>query len=276
MASSTPLILLPPSEGKTSGGEGAPWSPGSMAVDLDAERARTAAALRRAMRANQASRSKLLGVKGDALAAATAANHELTDAPTMPAIERYSGVLYTALDAGSLGARARSRLDASVLIVSGLWGLIAPSDPIPDYKLKMGASLPPLGKLSTWWRPAIDAAFERVLSGRSGGTPVWNLLPQEHDAAWSGMAWSGLAHAGVADRPVYRVRFLEPGRDGQLVAVAHWNKFLKGALVRFLVEHPGAGPEELAQWEHPSGFVLDPEMTVESVDGVQLHLVKHA
>ena len=73
-----------------------------MAVDLDTERARTATALRRAMRANQASRSKLLGVKGDALAAATAANRALADAPTMPAIERYSGVLYGALDVGSL------------------------------------------------------------------------------------------------------------------------------------------------------------------------------
>ena len=254
MASSAPLILLPPSEGKTPDGAGPPWTPGTMAVDLDTERARTAAALRRAMRTNQASRSKLLGVNGAALAAATAANRSMADAPTMPAIERYAGVLYGALDAGSLGARARRRLDASVLIVSGLWGLVAPSDPIPDYKLKMGVSLPPLGKLSTWWRPAVDAALGQALSDRSTATPVWNLLPQEHDAAWS----------GVDDRPVYRVRFLEPGRDGQLVAVAHWNKFLKGALVRFLVEHPGVGPEELAQWEHPSGFVLDPTMTVES------------
>ena len=150
--------------------------------------------------------------------------------------------------------------------MSGLWGLVAPSDPIPDYKLKMGAPLPPLGKLSSWWRPAIDAALGQELSGRSATTPVWNLLPQEHDAAWS----------GVVDRPVYRVRFLEPGSHGQLVAVAHWNKFLKGALVRFLIEHPGAGPQELAQWEHPSGFVLDPTMTVESAGDIQLHLVKQA
>jgi hypothetical protein len=243
-------ILLPPSEGKASGGDGPPWSPGSMSVDLDGQRLRVAAALRSALRANQAARAKLLGVKGAALAAATDADRAVATSATMPAIERYTGVLYGALDAASLPAAARRRLDASVLVFSGLWGVVAPSDPIPDYKLKMGASLGPLGKLSTWWRPGIDAALGERLADRPG--PVWNLLPNEHDAAWS----------GVLDRTVYTVRFLEPAADGRLVAVAHWNKFLKGALVRFLVEHPGAAEDELEAWEHPAGYVLDRDRTV--------------
>ena len=49
--------------------------------------------------------------------------------------------------------------------------------------------------------------------------------------------------------------------DGSLVAVSHWNKHLKGALVRYLLEHPHAGPAELARWEHPAGYRLDPERT---------------
>lgn len=265
MARPAPLILLPPSEGKASGGSGQVWSPGTMAVDLDDRRAKVAAALRRAMRANAASRSKLLGVKGEALAVATAANRSLASAPTLPAIERYSGVLYGALDVAALDRRSRTRLGTSVLVVSGLWGLVAPDDPIPDYKLKMGASLPGLGKLSTWWRPAIDDALVELMSGAGRG-PVWNLLPQEHDAAWSGRC----------DAPVFTVRFLEPGRDGELVAVSHWNKFLKGALVRRLVEHPGTGPGELAGWRHPSGFVLDPAMTEESDGRTRLSFVRRS
>jgi cytoplasmic iron level regulating protein YaaA (DUF328/UPF0246 family) len=227
-----------------------------MAVDLDDRRLRVAAALRSAMRANTAARAKLLGVKGEALAAATAADRAVATSPTMRAIERYTGVLYGALDVASLSAAPRRRLDDSVLVVSGLWGLVAPGDPIPDYKLKMGSSLGALGKLSTWWRPGIDAALQARLDARPG--PVWNLLPNEHDAAWSGLA----ERAGRTARPVYTVRFLEPASDGRLVAVAHWNKFLKGALVRFLVEHPGAEEDELAAWEHPSGYRLDPDRTV--------------
>ena len=265
MASTDPLILLPPSEGKTPGGEGSSWGSGTMAVDLDSRRSQVAAALNRAMRASASDRQKLLGVKGDALAAATAADRSVLESPTLAAIERYSGVLYGALEPWTLGAPTRRRLDRCVLVFSGLWGLVAPSDPIPDYKLKMGASLPGLGKLSTWWRPAIDEALGLRLAGRR--RVVWNLLPKEHDAAWSGIP-------DDSQHRVVSVRFLEPGRDGALVAVSHWNKFLKGALVRFLLENPGAGIEGLADWRHPAGFVLDPSRTVVSGARTGLDLVR--
>ena len=125
MPTPTPLVLLPPSEGKAAGGSGAPWAPGTMALDLDTQREQALTALVRAMRQNQAARAKLLGVKGDALAAATEANRAVREAPTLPAIERYTGVLYDALDIASLRATQRRRLDRSVLIVSGLANLEA-------------------------------------------------------------------------------------------------------------------------------------------------------
>ncbi len=240
------LILLPPSEGKAAGGAGPPWSPGTMAVDLDSRRAQVQRALRGAMRANATRRGALLGVKGEALAAATAANRVIDAAPTLPAIERYTGVLYDELDAGTLAAAARRRLDARVLIFSGLWGVVAPTDPIPDYKLKMGASLGRLGRLSTWWRPAIDEAVE----GRVGAAGlVWNLLPNEHDAAWT-------APPGAA---VCTVRFADRRDDGSLVTVSHWNKLLKGALVRHLVTEEVPCPGDLADWEHPLDYRFDPD-----------------
>ncbi len=164
-------------------------------------------------------------------------------------------MLYDALDAGSLSHGAAPPPRRSVIILSGLWGAVAPADPIPDYKLKMGASLPRLGKLSTWWREDLSAR----LAERAGGRPVWNLLPNEHAAAWQ-------APEGVAQ---YTVRFLEPGPDGALTAVSHWNKFLKGALVRFLLAHPAAGPDDLAGWEHPAGFRYLPSLT-EDRDGITL------
>jgi len=246
MAAKLPLILLPPSEGKASGGDGTPWTPGSMAIDLDERRVDVLAALAPAMCRPEASRAALLGVKGKALAAATAVNLTAPTSPTMPAIERYTGVLYDALDHRSLSAAHRRRLEGSVVILSGLWGAVTPADPIPDYKLKMGAGLAPLGKLSSWWRDDLSACLAACAAGRR----VWNLLPAEHAAAWR-------APAGL---PQLSVRFLERRPDGSLTAVSHWNKFLKGALVRFLLAHPGAGPEELAGWDHPSGYRLDPSL----------------
>ena len=38
----------------------------------------------------------------------------------------------------------RRGVDRQVVIFSGLWGAVRPTDQIPDYKLKMGAALPGL------------------------------------------------------------------------------------------------------------------------------------
>jgi cytoplasmic iron level regulating protein YaaA (DUF328/UPF0246 family) len=210
-----PVVLLPPSEGKAPGGRGRPWRPGGGVLpELDVARAEVLAAL------------------GDGVA----------EAPTRRAIDRYTGVLYGQLDWASLPPPAKQLGSRTLLIVSGLWGVSAPGDPIPAYRLKMSAALPPLGRLATWWRPRLTAALAPHVAGRL----VWDLLPGEHAAAWS-----------PADVPVRRrvtVRFLD--REGR--TVSHWNKLLKGALVRHLLTERPAGPEDLLAWEHPSGYRVDP------------------
>ena len=83
---------------------------------------------------------------------------------------------------------------------------------------------------------------------------VWGPLPLEHSAA-----------VDLGGVPRTTVVFLEPNARGELVAVAHWNKLLKGALVRHLLREPGTDAADLADWEHPEGFVLGADRTV--VDG---------
>lgn len=266
MAARAPLVLLPPSEGKAPDGTGRPWTAGTFALDLADERRQVVAALIEAMGGGEARRCALLGVKGPALAAATATNLAVDDAPTRPAIERYTGVLYDALDAASLGRTPRGRLDRSVLILSGLWGAVAPTDPIPDYKCKMGATLPGLGKLATWWRPRLSP----LLDQRAAGHTTWNLLPNEHAAAW--------APATPVAQVV--VRFLDEIPDGtgghSLKAVSHWNKLLKGALVRWLVTTGADDPAALAGFEHPAGYRWRPDLDIVHRSVLTVHLVKPA
>jgi cytoplasmic iron level regulating protein YaaA (DUF328/UPF0246 family) len=240
VAATLPLILLPPSEGKAPGGDGPAWSAGSMAIDLDPQRKAVLAALKKAMLGDDVSRAKLLGVTGSTMAHATDANRNATKALTMRAIERYTGVLYDALDHASLPAAERKRLDRCVVIFSGLWGLVMPADRIPDYKLKMGAALPPMGKLSTWWREP----FTERLVALAARRPIWDLLPNEHAAAW----------APPPELERWNVRFLDRKPDGSLTAVSHDNKSLKGQLVRHLLAHPETTPPDLAGWKHPAGY----------------------
>jgi cytoplasmic iron level regulating protein YaaA (DUF328/UPF0246 family) len=231
--------------------------------ELDVRRARVLAALVKSMSRPEKARAALLGVKGDALEAATAANLTVLTSSTRPAIERYTGVLYDALDAGSLSSTRRRRLDHQVRIFSGLWGVVAPDDLIPDYKLKMGASIGRIGKLATFWRAPVTAALAPLVGGRT----VWNLLPNEHAAAWKPDL------AGVdAPSAVITVRFLDAvvrGGRTELVTVSHWNKLLKGALVRHVLATQLADPDGLVEFGHPLGYRYEPDLTVVEPDGVR-------
>jgi cytoplasmic iron level regulating protein YaaA (DUF328/UPF0246 family) len=223
-----------------------------MRIHLDPQREEVLAGLELEMKGDGAGRAKFLGVKGNALEAATDANLSVRTSGTSPAIHRYSGVLYDALDVSSLSATARRRLDGAVLIFSGLWGLVAPSDPIPNYKLKMGARLPRLGAVARFWRRPITEALEEAGAGRR----IWDLLPNEHAAAWE--------PSETTERCA--VRFLDRRADGTLVAVSHHNKALKGRFVRVLLAQPQLAPEDLADVEPIDGYVMEPTLT-ERQDG---------
>ena len=251
----TPLILLPPSEGKAAGGGGPPWESVDQSFPALADpRREVVHALVEAMGGSPEARSKLLGVKATKAEEATAVNLDVATAPTMPAIDRYTGVLYDALDYPSLPAKVRRGVDRQVVVFSGLWGVVRPTDPIPDYKLKMGASLPGLGKPARFWKPLISDTLADAITA-SGTDMVWDLLPNEHTAAWD---------PSVAGRRV-RVRFLDDVvKNGErtLVTVSHWNKLLKGALVRHVVEHGLDDPAGLIDFDHPEGYRYEPSLTV--------------
>ena len=174
------IILLPPSEGKAEGGSAKPkWreSAGVFGKQLAAPRSELVARLN-ALRGGD---EKLLGVGKAHLVRAQRANTSLIGAPTLPAFQRYTGVVWDHLDIASLASAQQTRALNSIVVISGLLGAVGANDPIPDYRLKMGARLAPFGLLAKWWHEnlsdALNAAFK--------GSVVIDLLPQEHRAAFT-------------------------------------------------------------------------------------------
>jgi cytoplasmic iron level regulating protein YaaA (DUF328/UPF0246 family) len=168
---------------------------------------------------------RLLGVKGGHLLRARSANSSLIGAPTLPAWQRYTGVVWDHLDPATLAVADRRR----ILVVSGLLGLVRGDDPVPDYRLKMGTSVRPLGKLSTWWRPAVSAELARIARRRV----VIDLLAQEHRAA---LTFDGVI--GVS------ITLVDPsGAPG-----GHFAKAAKGELARAILVD---GLAALDTWRHP-------------------------
>ena len=161
------LLLLPPSEGKTPAPDGAaPLDLTTLAhPELTARREQVLAEL--AQVSARPGATAALGVS-DGLAEEVARNTALHAAPAAPAAEVYTGVLYAAAGLAELPDAAARRAQASVLTFSGLWGVVAPGDRIPAYRLGMGVGLPDVGRLATFWKPALT----EVLDARSAGLAV--------------------------------------------------------------------------------------------------------
>jgi hypothetical protein len=209
------LVLLPPSETKATGGDGAPLDLAVLGhTALTPVRRRVAEALVRSAADPAAARAALgLSERQTDLVLANAA---LFDAPTLPGLRRYTGVLYDALGYESLPRAARARADETLVVVSALFGLVRATDPIPAYRLSAGSVLPELGPLPVLWRPALAP----VLTAVDG--PVLDLR-------------SG-AYAALAPVPgAITVRVLTEHADGSRSVVSHFNKHHKGLLVRALV-----------------------------------------
>ena len=213
------LVLLPPSEGKAQGGSGPSRREAGDGrfAELAPHRAELVARI----------------------------DPAIDDLPTLPAIERYSGVLSTAMAYRTLDGWSRRRAEGAVVIFSGLWGVLAPSDPIPDYKLPMGSSLPGIGGLAPWWRhrlsPVVDAHVD--------GQVVWDLLPGVHANAWD--------DAAQTYRARWRVRVVRESADGQRTTVSHDNKATKGYLARHLVRTTPRSPTALLDLDLPGGYRID-------------------
>ena len=160
-----------------------------------------------------------MGADGPLLQRAKAANLGLVGGPTMPAWQRFSGVVWEALSPADLTIRARRRAEAGVIVVSAVAGLSAWSDPVPDFRLKLSAALPPIGRLGAFWQQPLT----QVLNDRLDGATVVDLLPNEHRAAW------------ITDPSRYDlVRPLLATRDGK--PAGHAGKATKGRLARAILE----------------------------------------
>ncbi|PVW04675.1 peroxide stress protein YaaA [Microbacterium sp. Gd 4-13] len=214
------LILLPPSETKHPGGSGHP-------LDLDG------LALPELRGARESVVTALVDLSSDEDEAARvlklsarqrheiAANAAIRDAPTMAAVDRYTGVLYDALGAQTLEPAARRWLGAHVLIQSAPFGPVGALDRIPAYRLAAGTTLPGLPPLRRVWAATVEDALSRTGAGF-----ILDLRSE---------AYAALGPIPDAVRSTY-VRVVTEGEGGVGRALNHFNKHAKGALVRDLAQ----------------------------------------
>ncbi|HJP74313.1 MAG TPA: peroxide stress protein YaaA [Pseudonocardiaceae bacterium] len=208
------LVLLPPSETKADGGDGAPLDLAELSFpELTPVRAKVADALVELSHDLPAS----LAAHGlsERQEAEVARNRVLFSSPTMPALRRYTGVLYDNLDIASLTPARLRRASERLAVVSALFGLVRATDPIPAYRCSGGSTLPALGPLPAIWRPAMEPVLkevdELIVDLRSGSYMALAKIPG-----------------------AITVKVVTEGPGGKRLTVSHFNKAAKGRLARVL------------------------------------------
>ena len=214
------LIVLPPSETKAPGGTDATMSlsfPSLDAVRTSLIDVLTATDVDTQMRELKIPASKR---------AEAEENLALRTAPVMPAIQRYTGVLYDALDAPSLPDEALSRL----AVGSALFGVVRAGDLIPRYRVSGGSKVG--GRtMKAWWRTSIsDVLGEQgfVVDMRSGAYQKLGPVPGS---------------------VTVRVEQADTGK-----VVSHFNKQYKGQLARALAPHDATCADNVADIASAAGF----------------------
>ncbi|MBF4599812.1 peroxide stress protein YaaA [Frigoribacterium sp. VKM Ac-1396] len=234
------LFLLPPSETKLDGGSvGSRLDVTGLSFEaLEAPR-RASLALLDELSCDEVVAARALKL-GPTQAHEIVRNRIVTSSPTMPALARYTGVLFDPLAVSSLDADSWRWAHRHVVVHSALFGLVRAGDEIPAYRLSHDSKVAGT-TLKKVWRSSVS----RVLAGLD--EPVVDLRSE---------GYVGLGPAGEGSTYVRVVS----DAGGRRRALNHFNKKTKGLFVRALVtdrpELTDVG--DLTDWARARGFVIEP------------------
>lgn len=207
-------ILLAPSETKRPGGD-QPFRIESLLFPelLPLRQSILHAYINALQRNNPAELSKMFGLKRPADIAQHAAR-DIPHEPTMPAIERYTGVAFDHLDYPTLSPQAKTWLEKNLILHSNLFGFLRAGDLIPEYRLKQG-------------EPVRDLIVEKLY--RDAGTPLMDTFLEGEDLLDLRAGFYDRVYK--PERPYTVLKFLKGDK-----VVSHWAKAYRGLVLRAVAE----------------------------------------
>jgi cytoplasmic iron level regulating protein YaaA (DUF328/UPF0246 family) len=142
-----------------------------------------------------------------------------------PAIYAFSGDVYRGLDAYTIDVKKLDRVEDTVRVISGLYGLLKPLDLVQPYRLEMGTKMP-VGKnknLYEFWRKKVTQALNDELQDDE---IFLNLASNEYFKAIDTKALKV---------PVTNIAFKE-FKNGQYKIVAIFAKLARGLMTRYIID----------------------------------------
>jgi uncharacterized protein len=142
-----------------------------------------------------------------------------------PAIYAFSGDVYRGLDAYTIPKEKLEKLQDTVRIISGLYGILKPMDLMQPYRLEMGTKFP-VGKhknLYEFWKKKITQALNEELKDNE---LLLNLASKEYFKAIDGKALKV---------PVITASFKD-FKNGEYKMIMTFAKLARGHMARYIID----------------------------------------
>lgn len=245
------IILLPPSEGKLKGGIESKifrvvqnQKKYNEFISLRSDREYIYDQLRKAIsEVSEDELEKILELKGNKLQEAVEITLDLLNEETMPAIERYDGVMFKGINYLKFDDKCKERFNESVIFVDGFFGLLKTQDLIPEYKLKISSKFLDIN-ITQFWKEKLAGYFNTLFRDKI----VIDLLPEAHKKVVS---------IGE-NNEVFSIKFCEM-KNGKLVNVGHESKQLKGEIVKYIISKERISKKDLEEFSHSLGYKYSKE-----------------
>ena len=172
-----------------------------------------------------------------------------TEANSKPALLAFNGDVYEGLDAASLDAADLDWAQQHLVILSGLYGLLRPLDPMQPYRLEMGTALhTSRGKnLYEFWGDTLAETLNDRLSSEAAPCII-NLASQEYFKAVGRKALKV---------PVLDMIF-EDWKGSAYKVISFYAKRARGLMARDAIQKRISHPADLQTFNH-EGYRFSPE-----------------
>lgn len=169
-----------------------------------------------------------------------------------PALFAFTGEVYRGLDAKTLDKDAVDYLQKNHRILSGLYGLLKPSDKVMLYRLEMGRpfAFDDHKNLYEFWREKITAQLNAELKKNE---ILLNLASQEYFKA---------IDRKKLDHPVIDFDFYEL-KEGKLKTIVVYTKHARGMVARFCAETRAKTLDDVKAF-HYEGYRIDEEKSTDN------------
>lgn len=170
------------------------------------------------------------------------------------ALFAFTGEVYRGLDAKTLSPEAVAYLQENYRILSGLYGMLRPSDTIMPYRLEMGRpfAFDQFPNIYSFWQDIVNQWFNSQLEENE---PILNLASTEYFKVLNKKKLKG---------KIINFDFQEL-KDGKLKTIVVYTKHARGLMVRYCAENQVKTIDEVKQFNLENYFIDEEKSTDEKL-----------